>query len=126
MLTAVEPPVRIEVADCEPAGAPGRWRVTWRVVNVSLARVSIAEAWVPHGRFRGAGHLPLSVSIEPGQGYLLELAVYAQEEPRTVVENAFVILRTHACRVFVRMRVEFDAAGTPRPSVEAVTAQSLE
>jgi len=100
--------------------------VTWRVVNVSDGRVAIVEAWVPHGRFRGEGHLPLNVVIAPGASHLLEIAVNAREEPGTIVENAFLILRTDMCRVFARMSVPFDGTGRPRPVVEAVTAQSLE
>jgi hypothetical protein len=126
MLTAVEPPVRIEIAACEPVGVSGRWRVTWRVVNVSPVPVAIAEAWVPHGRFRGDGHLPLNVVIAPRESHLLEVTVNAQEEPGTLVENAFLILRTAVCRVFVRMTVKFSDTGRPWPVIEAVTAQSLE
>ena len=126
MLTAVVPPVRIEVAGCQPAGEPGRWRVTWRVTDVSDVGVAIVEAWVPHGRFRGEGHMPLNVVVAPRESHLLEVAVNAREQPGTLVENAFLILRTDVCRVFARMRVEFDGTGRPRPVVEAVTAQSLE
>jgi hypothetical protein len=42
-----------------------------------------------------------------------------------VVENAFLILRLSlGWRVFVRMRVEFDADATPHPIPELVTLQS--
>jgi hypothetical protein len=126
MLTAVEPPVRIEVAGCERARERGRWRVTWRVANVSNVAVAILEAWVPHGSFRGEGHIPLNVVIAPRASHLLEIAVNAREGPGTVVENAFLILRTDVCRVFARIRVPFDGTGRPRPVVEAVTAHSLE
>jgi hypothetical protein len=53
------------------------------------------------------------------------MGVSAREEPGTLVENAFLILTTDACRVFARMRVEFDAEGSASPVVEAVTTQSL-
>jgi len=68
--------------------------------------------------------MPLNVVVAPRESHLLEVAVKAREQPGTLVENAFLILRTDVCRVFARMRVEFDGAGRPRPVVEAVTAQA--
>jgi hypothetical protein len=100
--------------------------MTWRVVNVSASPVIIADAWVPHGRFRGEGHIRQNLQIGPGDESVLELVVKAREEPGTLVENAYLILRTRECRVFARMRIEFDTTNAPRPIVEAVTAQSLE
>ncbi|MBV9328579.1 MAG: hypothetical protein JO352_33115 [Chloroflexi bacterium] len=120
----MESPLRIEVVACESLeGDAGRWRVTFRVVNVGASVVRLSDAWVPHGRFRGEGHVPVHVEIVSGDAQALELGVTAREAPGTVVENAFLILRTSAGRVFARMRVEFGAAGQAKPSVEAVTAQ---
>ncbi len=126
MLTAVESPVRIEVVACEPCpGVDGRWRVTILVGNRGSLPVVLSDAWLPHGRFRGDGHVALEVAILPSEAYVLMLGATAREDPGTVVHNAFLILRTDACRVFARMRVEFDAERKPRPVVEAVTAQFL-
>jgi hypothetical protein len=126
MLTAVEPPVRIEVTGCEAcAVAAGRWHVTFRVVNSGPSSVDVTDAWLPHGRFRGDGHVPLSASVPPEGFWYLTLGVTSYEEPGTVVENCFLILRAGASRVFARMRVEFDASGAARPVVEATTAQPL-
>ena len=124
MLTAVEPPVGIEASGCEPC--EGRWRVFFRVVNVGAAAVSVSDAWLPHGRFRGDGHIPLDLRLPPGETTSLALRVTAREDPGTIVENAFLILRLGDRRVFARLRVRFDADGAPRPVVESVTAQSLE
>jgi hypothetical protein len=122
----VQPPVRIEVATCEAcAGDAGRWRVTFRVVNAARSSVDLTDAWLPHGRFRGDGHIALSVSVPPLGLRVLTLEVSAREEPGTVVENAFLILRASGCRVFARMRVTFDASGAARPVVEAITVQFL-
>jgi hypothetical protein len=126
MLTAVEPPVRIEVTGCEAcAVAAGRWRVTFRVVNRDSSTAYLTDAWLPHGRFRGDGHVSLSASVPPEGFCYLTLGVSSHEEPGTVVENCFLILRAGASRVFARMRVEFDATGAARPVVEATTAQPL-
>lgn len=125
MLTAVEAPVRIGVAAVQADGAA--WLVAWHVQNLLEQALVLEEAWVPHGRFRGEGHVRLDLEIPPGGATLVHLRVAAHEVPGTLVENAYLILRaSQRWRVFARMRVEFDADGTPRPVVEAVTAQSLQ
>jgi hypothetical protein len=133
MLTAVESPVRIQVLSVHPSGAPGRWRVAWLISNLQASPVRLEDAWVPHGRFRGEGHVAVDRAIDPGQSWSLELNVRAEEPAGTVVDNAFLIVRLRSgavgWRVFARMRIEFPEASrlpTPRPVVEAVTAQSLE
>jgi hypothetical protein len=86
----------------------------------------LEDAWIPHGRFRGKGHIPLSAVIDPGASTRLDFVVSANEPPGTVVENAFLILRAGAWRLFARMRVEFDDQARAMPMVEAVTVQSLQ
>ena len=96
MLTAVESPVRIHVAGVAASGTGGKWRVTWLITNVSPATLRVEDAWVPHGRFRGDGHIGLALEIGSGGSAPLELAVRALEPVGTVVENAFVILRVRS------------------------------
>jgi hypothetical protein len=127
----VEARVSIEVADCRPMpDQPGRWQVVWLVHNDEPTPVEIHDAWVPHGQFRGDGHVPLAIVVDPGGAARVELAVAAAEAPGAVVRNAFLILRVsgggRAWRVFARMRVEFDAQAAARPVVEVVTSQSLQ
>ncbi len=123
MLTAVEAPVRISVASVEPDN--GRWLITWHVTNLTRGELTLDDAWLPHGRFRGEGHRSLDLAIAPEGTSRVQLRVHSHEAPGTVVNNAFLILRlNNRWRVFARMRVEFDAM--PRPIVEAVTVQSLQ
>ena len=124
MLTARVSRIRIVIADLRPDDGPGQWRVGWDITNADEAPVNVSEAWLPHGRFRGEGHVRLNLSIAPGQQARIELRVKCQEPPGTVVKNAFLILRTSVGRVFARMRVEFDES--PRPILETVTTQSLQ
>ena len=120
MLTPVAPRVRLTTTAVAPGQAPSQWRVTWRLTGEAGA---IESAWVPHGRFRGTGR----VNFTPARALplRLEMTVQANEPPGTVVENAFLILRlTDGWRVFVRMRIEFDSSGVPKPVPELVTLQS--
>jgi hypothetical protein len=98
------------------------WLVTWRLLNSGGSAVSLASAWIPHGRFRGAfGRVPLALQIAPGASHPLALQVRASEPAGTVVENAFLILQTDRWRIFTRMRIEFSP--DPLPIVEQVTLQ---
>jgi hypothetical protein len=125
MLTPVaRPEVRIVVDSCQPEN--GHWRVAWRVHNEGRTALSLNDAWIPHGRFRGDGHIPLSETIGPGEATLISFTVTGDEPPNTVVENAYLILRSDAWRIFARMRVEFDAQAVMQPIVETVTLQSIQ
>jgi hypothetical protein len=121
------PRLRIDVADCRPADRPGAWHVSWRLTSEDERPLQVQEAWVPHGRFRGEHRQALHHVVPEGETSVVELIVRAQEAAGTVVENAFLILRVardgEHWRVFARMRVDFDAAGIPRPLVEVVTNQ---
>lgn len=125
------PRFRIEVLEARPEGdLPGRWRVGWLVHNDEDTPLELTSAWLPHGRFRGDGHVPLAVSVPGGDAVRIELAVTAVEAPGEVVNNAFLVVQTSGAgspqRVFTRMRIEFDAHGRPRPIIEVVTCQSLQ
>jgi len=128
----VAPRLRIDVVGCRPAsGEPGRWHVAWLVHNDEPVALELHNAWIPHGRFRGAGRLPLAAVIESGGSARLEFSVAASEAPGSTVQNAFLILQVSAgasaWRIFARMRVEFDAQAVPRPIVEVVTtSESLQ
>jgi hypothetical protein len=130
------PPLTVSRVACRPVGGavqhPGdavRWTAAWLLHNAGAQPLELEAAWIPHGRFRGDGRLPLAVVIDPGASHELEFAVTAEEPPGTIVENAFLILRVRvsgaAWRVFVRMRIEFDPAAVPVPVVETITTQSL-
>jgi len=107
-----------------------RWVVTWALCNSGPSFLELTDAWIPHGRFRGDGRISLAVAIAPGATHSQQFFVSADEAPGTVVENAFLILRVSiqgaAWRVFIRMRIAFDASAVPQPAVETITTHSLE
>jgi hypothetical protein len=116
----MEPRLDVEVESVVRGAAAGLWQVTWRLAGDARA---VESAWVPHGRFRGVGR----VNFTPPRALpvFLEMTVHADEAPGTIVENAFLILRlSDGWRVFVRMRIEFDSSGVPKPVPELVTLQS--
>jgi hypothetical protein len=129
-LDAAEPELGVEAAGCRAAGEPGRWRMTWRMQNLSGETIELLEVWAPHGQFRAeAQPLDPSRSIAPGESTSIELSVASAEPPGAIVENAFVILRLrwrHALwRALVRHRVVFDSGGVPQPICDNVTVQPV-
>jgi hypothetical protein len=108
--------------------AAGAWRVSWDVSNIVGEDLFIEDAWVPHGKFRGHGHVHIGKTLARGATTTLELSVEGNEPDGTTVNNAFFIVRVRAreqaWRVFARMRIEFKASRM-QPHIEAVTAQSL-
>jgi hypothetical protein len=128
MLTPVEPRVSVAVESVQAAG-DGRWQVSWLVTNDGPESLALEAVWIPHGRFRGEGRMPLSVGVDPGRSAQLTFSVTAREEAGTSVENAFLILRGisegRAWRIFTRMRIEFDAQASPRPVIELITVQPI-
>jgi hypothetical protein len=122
-------PVRISSVRCDSLETNGWWRISWLLQNRWTEQLCIEDAWLPHGRFRGEGHVALATQLDPCGWHRLELNVWALEKPGTIVQNAFLILQVRGkqrgWRVFVRMRIEIPFAGRPRPIVELVTAQPL-
>jgi hypothetical protein len=100
--------------------------VAWLVHSDEPEPLEIRDAWIPHGQFRGEGHLPLALRLPGGGSVRLDFLVSSQAPAGTVVHNAFLILQMYRWRVFARMRVEFDAEARPRPIVEVVTSQSIQ
>src|SRR5260221_7594356 len=126
MLTPEEPRVSVAVESVQGVG-DGRWQVTWLVTNDGVGSLTLEAAWIPHGRFRGDGRIPLSKDLHAGASAKLTFLVTAQGQVGTTVENAFLILRVvydgQPARIFSRMRIEFDAQAVPRPVIELITVQ---
>jgi hypothetical protein len=101
------------------------WLVTWGIGNGSAAPITVVEAWHPHGRFRSS-RLRRSLRIAPGAAADLELPARTDARPGERVENCFLLLRVtrgrERWRVLARFTLLLDAAGAPRPRVEAIDA----
>lgn len=111
--------LEVEAGPCKPAEPAGAWHATWRLR--SDAPLEIMEAWLPHDHF----HSPRR-RFEPALGIrdtVLEADVQCEDPPGSVIENAFLILRTRAQRVFARLTIEVDDKGVPHQRCEAVTVQ---
>ena len=112
----------VSAGPCVRTDDPGRWQASWRLRAVDDP-VQVLEAWLPHDHFhrpRWRFNPPLIVD-----DVLLEAEVACQDLPGSVIENAFLILRTPDRRVFARLTIVVDGAGVPRQQCEAVTVQEV-
>jgi hypothetical protein len=110
----------LEVEQASAGSAAGSWLIRWRIRNPDPAPLSIDSVWLPHSRFRGQEQrLEPPLVVPPADERWLDSTVICEAQPGEVVENAFLILRTGAGRIFVRLRVDVQAE--PRATVEAIT-----
>jgi hypothetical protein len=104
--------------------------VTWHIQNLGQQPFQLLAAWLPHSRFRNEEReLTFMPELLPGERARLELPVTCHEQPETVVENAFLIVRVlwrgEPWRIFARLRVVFDEQGGPQTTTELVTVQRV-
>jgi hypothetical protein len=109
---------------------PDRWIVAWRIENLGQDPLQILAARLPHSKFRSEEReLSPIPKLLPKESARLDFSVACGKRPRTIVENAFLILRVlwleKPWRVFARLRVVFDEAGGPQSMTELVTTQQV-
>jgi hypothetical protein len=124
------PRVAVEPLPPEPTAGPGHWQAAWRVTNLSDRVLEILAAWCPHGRFRApAWELSPAPRLNSGESVTIATVVACDESPGTVVENAFVILRTRwgdePWRILARLEILVDERQTPRNTVALLTTQPI-
>lgn len=126
----MEPEVALRQLAAEPDGAPGLWKIHWRIDNLGGAPLQIISARIPHGQFKAADRTFLPPLGLPAHGQAeFHSEVRCQELAGLVTENAFVILhcqwRGAGWRTFVRIRVTVNGAGEPQTATELITSQEI-
>jgi hypothetical protein len=123
---------RIEVEQVErgTSDSPGRWLFKWRVRNVTETPMSLFSVRVPHGKFKGEERkFAPAIKIAADDHFIIDLAIDCQEPPKTIVDNAFLILlvnwRKNQWRFFVRLRIRIDQQGQPEATTESITVQQV-
>lgn len=114
--------LEVSAGPCVRTDDAGLWRAAWQL-RASGEPVQVIEAWLPHDHFyspRRRFEPPLTVDDT-----VLEAEVSCEDPPGSVIENAFLILRTPDRRVFARLTILVDGEGVPRQQCEAVTVQEV-
>lgn len=124
------PQVLVEQVSRSSGSTQDRWVVAWRIQNLGQEPLQILAARLPHSKFRSDERELSSIpKLLPDESAQLEIAVTCNEQPGTVVENAFLILRVlwldQPWRILARLRVTFDQEGGPETVTERVTAQRV-
>jgi len=118
------PDLRFDAKETERDGVG--WRTRWRVTNAGGGAVRLESIAAPHSRYR-APEEHLNVDFTETMSF--ELTATVNGGPRDEIENAFLLIVARVgderWRVLARFRVRFDEDGTPRPSVESVTAHRV-
>jgi hypothetical protein len=117
---------------CRGRGArSGTWLFGWCIQNLSDQPIKLLAARLPHGRFRSDGEKKFNPALQAAAGdrVQIETAVFSEELPGAVVENAFLILSAERekqdWRIFVRLRITVNNRGEPQSITELVTTQKV-
>jgi hypothetical protein len=108
-------------------GAPGTWKVRWRVTNEGDA-LRLVHIAAPHGKFRSRDHA-IDVALAPGGSFEPQLEIASAEPAGSEIENTFLIITAESgekrWRILARMRVRVGSDGVPHPTTERVDVQEV-
>ena len=114
--------LEVKAGPCSRTNEGGAWWALWRL-RATDEPLQVLEAWLPHDHFhrpRWRFNPPLVV-----EDTVLEAEVSCEDRPGSVIENAFLILRTPEQRFFARLTVVVDGDGVPHQRCESVTVQEV-
>lgn len=106
----------------------GCWSFRWNVTNTGGDPLIIVSARLPHSQFKSKEcYLEPPLRLDSGQSGQFEVCVTCNEPAGLVTENAFVIFSAiwagEAWRIFARISITVNAAGTPETETEMITTQ---
>lgn len=124
------PMIALRQVAARRTGAPEPWSVEWEVRNRGEKLLKISSARLPHGQFKSDKILfEPPMELAPGEHISFQAPVLCNEPSGLVTENAFVIFQViwsgEPWRIFARVRVLIDAAGTPAALSESITTQKV-
>lgn len=126
----MEPKVDVREETVRLGAAPDRWQITWSIVNLGDAPLTILAARAPHGKFHGEEkEFTPPVELASNQSGRIELEVLSSEANGSEVENAFLILRVVSAGdrwlILARLRVYVNGEGKPATTTESITVQPV-
>ena len=124
------PSIAVEQVEPSRSQNRGRWLFKWRVRNVTETPMSLLSVRLPHGKFKAEERkFGPGVKVAAQDHFILDLVVACQEPPKTIIENAFLILlvswQKNQWRFFVRLQITIDQQGHPAATTESITVQQV-
>jgi hypothetical protein len=106
----------------------GCWSFRWKVTNTGADPLIIVSARLPHSQFKSKEcRFEPPLRLDSGQSGQFEVCVTCNEPAGLVTVNAFVIFSAiwagEAWRIFARISITVNAAGTPETETEMITTQ---
>jgi hypothetical protein len=114
----------------EPEEGRGNWTILWRVANMNSQPLELRAVRLPHGQFNSAERcFEPAIVLAAKQDAQFQVFVHCDEPAGLVTENAFLIFQVvridERWRIFVRVRVTANSAGTPAATTEWITTQRV-
>ena len=124
------PQIALTLVSVEPEEGRGNWKTLWRIMNLNSQPLDLHAVRLPHGQFRSAERrFEPAIALVPKQDAQFQVCVHCDEPAGLVTENAFLIFqvvrRGEQWRIFARVRVTVNSAGTPAAATESITTQQV-
>ena len=114
----------------EPEQGKGNWQILWRIANLNSQPLELRAVRLPHGQFKSAERrFEPAIGLAAKQDAQFQVFVHCDEPSGVVTENAFLIFQGiwvgEPWRIFARVRVTVNSAGTPTATTEWITTQRV-
>jgi hypothetical protein len=124
------PQITLTQVSVEPEEGKGNWQILWRIANLNSQPMELRAVRLPHGQFKSAErHFEPAIGLAEKQDAQFQVFVHCDEPAGLVTENAFLIFQVvrlgEPWRIFVRVRVTMNSAGTPATKTESITTQRV-
>jgi hypothetical protein len=124
------PQITLTQVSVEPEEGKGNWKILWRIANLNSQPLELRAVRLPHGQFKSAERrFEPAIGLAAQQDAQFLVFVHCDEPAGLVTENAFLIFdgvwAGEPWRIFARVRVTVNSAGTPAATTEWITTQRV-
>lgn len=124
------PQITLTQVSVEPEEGKGNWQILWRIANLNSQPLELRAVRLPHGQFKSAERrFDPAIGLAAKQEAQFQVFVHCDEPAGLVTENAFLIFQVvrlgERWRIFARVRVTANSAGTPAATTEWITTQRV-
>lgn len=124
------PQITLTQVFVDPEEGKGNWQILWRIANLNSQPLDLHAVRLPHGQFKSAERrFEPPIGLAAKQDAQFQVFVHCDEPAGLVTENAFLIFQVVRLgewwRIFARVRVVVNSAGTPAATTEWITTQRI-